>query len=56
MNPLGTDSCRGTVHMELPVPNESMHHREPKREIDVTRIPVIILRTISSRARIARPS
>ena len=33
---LGTDSCRGTVPMELPVPNSSMHHREPKSEIDDT--------------------
>ena len=38
MDPLGTDSCRGTVPMELPMPNGSMHHREPKSEIDDTRI------------------
>ena len=36
MDPLGTDSCRGTVPMELPVPNSSMQHREPKSEIDDT--------------------
>ena len=34
MDPLGTASCRETVPMELPVPNGSMHHREPKSEID----------------------
>ena len=34
---LGTaDSCHGTVPMELPVPNSSMRHREPKSEIDDT--------------------
>jgi hypothetical protein len=38
MDPLGTDSCRETVSMELPVPNVSMQHREPKSEIDDTRI------------------
>ena len=38
MDPLGTDSCRVTVPMELPVPNGSMHHREPKSEIDDTRM------------------
>ena len=37
MDPLGTDSCRETVPMELSVPNGSMHHREPKSEIDDTR-------------------
>jgi hypothetical protein len=26
MDPLGTDSCRGTVPMEPPMSNESMHH------------------------------
>jgi hypothetical protein len=36
MDPLGTDSCRVTVPMELPVPNGSMQHREPKSEIDDT--------------------
>ena len=36
MELLGTDSCRGTVPMELPVPNSSMQHREPKSEIDDT--------------------
>ena len=38
MEQLGTDSCRGTVPMELPVPNCSMQHREPKSEIDDTRM------------------
>jgi hypothetical protein len=38
MDPLGTDSCRETVAMELPVPNESMQHRELKSEIDDTRM------------------
>ena len=36
MDPLGTDSCRGTVPMEPPMSNGSMHHREPKSEIDDT--------------------
>ena len=34
MDPLGTDSCRGTVSMELPMSNGSMRHREPESEID----------------------
>jgi hypothetical protein len=41
MDPLGTDSCRGTVPMEPPMSNgsnlgiqRSMRHREPKSEID----------------------
>jgi hypothetical protein len=38
MDPLGTDSCRVTVFMELPVPNGSMQHRESKSEIDGTRM------------------
>jgi hypothetical protein len=38
MDPLGTDSCRVTVFMELPVPNGSMQHREPICEIDDTRM------------------
>ena len=33
---LGTDSCRGTVPMEPPMPKCSMRHREPKSEIDDT--------------------
>ena len=33
---LDTDSCRGTVPMEPPMSNSSMHHREPKSEIDDT--------------------
>ena len=36
MDPLGTDSCRGTVPMEPPMSNGSMRHREPKSEIDDT--------------------
>ena len=36
MEQLDTDSCRGTVPMEPPMPNCSMHHREPKSEIDDT--------------------
>jgi hypothetical protein len=38
IDPLGMDSCRGTVSMELPMFNGSMRHREPKSEIDDTRI------------------
>jgi hypothetical protein len=34
MELLDTDSCRGTVPMEPPMSNSSMHHREPKSEID----------------------
>ena len=34
MDPLGTDSCRGTVPMEPLMPNGSMQHQEPKSEID----------------------
>ena len=33
---LGTDTCRGTVPMEPPMPDSSMRHREPKSEIDDT--------------------
>ncbi len=29
MEQLDTDSCRGTVPMEPPMSNGSMHHREP---------------------------
>ena len=36
MDPLDTDSCRGTVPMEPPMSNSSMRHREPKSEIDDT--------------------
>ena len=36
IDPLGTDSCRGTVPMEPPISNGSMRHREPKSEIDDT--------------------
>jgi hypothetical protein len=38
IDPLGTDSCRNTVPMELPMSNGSMRHREPKNEIDDTPI------------------
>jgi hypothetical protein len=38
MDPLGTDSCRGTVPMEPLMSNGSMHRREPKSEIDDTRM------------------
>ena len=38
MELLDTDSCRGTVPMEPPMSNGSMRHREPKSEIDDTRI------------------
>jgi hypothetical protein len=38
IDPLGLDSCRGTVPMELPMSNGSMRHREPKSEIDDTRM------------------
>jgi hypothetical protein len=34
MEQLDTDSCRGTVPMEPPMPNCSMRHRETKSEID----------------------
>jgi hypothetical protein len=34
IDPLGTDSCRGTVPMETPMSNGSMRHREPKSETD----------------------
>jgi hypothetical protein len=40
IDPLGTDSCRGTVPMEPPMSNGSMRHREPiicTIEIDDTR-------------------
>ena len=36
MEQLDTDSCRGTVPMEPPMPSCSMRHREPKSEIDDT--------------------
>jgi hypothetical protein len=36
MGPLGTNSCRGTVSMKLPVPNRSMRHRDSKSKIDDT--------------------
>jgi hypothetical protein len=38
MDPLGTDFCRGIVPMEPPMSNGSMQHREPKSEIDDTRM------------------
>ena len=36
MNACELDSCRGTVPMEPPMSNGSMHHREPESEIDDT--------------------
>ena len=38
MEQLGTDSCRGTVPMELPVPNCSMQHQNPVGDFDDTRM------------------
>jgi hypothetical protein len=38
MDPLGTDSCRGTVPMEAPMSNGSMHHPDPDFDFDDTRI------------------
>ena len=35
---IDTDSCREKAPTELPVPNGSMQHREPKSEIDDTRM------------------
>jgi hypothetical protein len=35
---LGTDSCRVTVSMELPVPNSSMQHPDPDLDFDNTRM------------------
>ena len=31
---LGTDSCRGTVPMEPPMSNSSMHHADPDPDLD----------------------
>jgi hypothetical protein len=36
MELLDTNSCHGTVPMEPPMSNSSMHHRELKSEIDDT--------------------
>jgi hypothetical protein len=36
MDPLGTDSCRGTVPMEPPMSNRSMHHQNPDLDFDDT--------------------
>jgi hypothetical protein len=36
MEQLDTESCRGTVPLEPPMPNCSMRHREPTSEIDDT--------------------
>ena len=38
MDPLGTDSCRGTVPMEPPMSNGSMRHQNPDFDFDDTRI------------------
>jgi hypothetical protein len=36
MDPLGTDSCRGTVPMEPPMSNGSMRHQNPVGDFDDT--------------------
>ena len=36
MDPLGTDSCRGTVPMEPPMPNCSIGHQNPDLDFDDT--------------------
>ena len=36
MELLGTDSCRGTVPMEPPMSNSSMHHQNPDLDFDDT--------------------
>jgi hypothetical protein len=36
MDPLGTDSCRGTVPMEPPMSNSSMRHQNPDLDFDDT--------------------
>jgi hypothetical protein len=36
MEQLDTDSCRGTVPMEPPMPNCSMHHQNPVGDFDDT--------------------
>jgi hypothetical protein len=38
MDPLGTDSCRGTVPMEPPMSNGSMRHQNPNLDFDDTRV------------------
>jgi hypothetical protein len=38
MEQLGTDSCRGTVPMEPPMPNCSMGHQNPDLDFDDTRM------------------
>ena len=38
MDPLGTDSCRGTVPMEPPMSHGSMRHQNPDLAFDDTRI------------------
>jgi hypothetical protein len=37
IDPLGTDSCRGTVPMEPPMSNGSMQHQNPNLDLDYTR-------------------
>ena len=36
IDPLGTDSCRGTVPMELPMSNGSIRHLDPDLDFDDT--------------------
>jgi hypothetical protein len=38
MELLDTDSCRGTVPIEPPIPNSSMHHPDPDLDFDDTRM------------------
>jgi hypothetical protein len=38
MDPLGTDSCRGTFPMEPPMSNGSMWHQNPNLDFDDTRV------------------
>jgi hypothetical protein len=38
MEQLDTDSCRGTVPMEPPMPNCSMRHQNPDLDFDDTRM------------------
>jgi hypothetical protein len=38
MKLLATDSCHGTVSIELPVPNSSMQHPDPDLDFDDMRM------------------